>query len=39
MVIIWVVLYVVGQIGKKTGMDEMYQLHGFMKDTLRGSKF
>lgn len=35
MVILWVVLYVIGQIGKKVGMDEMHLLHGFMRDTLR----
>lgn len=35
MVILWVVLYVVGQMGKKVGMDEMHLLHGFMRDTLR----
>jgi hypothetical protein len=39
MVLIWIVLYVVGQIGKKAGMDEMFLLHGFMKDTFRASGF
>ncbi|HLV37982.1 GTP-binding protein [Xanthomarina sp.] len=36
MVIVWVALYVIGQLGKKVGMDEMRLLHGFMRDTLRG---
>jgi hypothetical protein len=38
MVLIWIVLYVIGQVGKKAGTDEMYLLHGFMKETLRGSE-
>jgi len=36
MVVIWVGLYFAGRMGKKTGMDEMYLLHHFMRDTLRG---
>jgi len=36
MVVIWFVLYFAGQMGKKTGMDEMHLLHHFMRDTLRG---
>jgi len=35
MVLIWVVLYVAGRMGKSKGKPEMYKLHGFMKDTLR----
>ncbi|GGG56576.1 GTP-binding protein [Bizionia arctica] len=35
MILIWVALYVIGQMGKKTGKDGMHLLHGFMKDTLR----
>ncbi|MFL0352020.1 GTP-binding protein [Xanthomarina sp. GH4-25] len=35
MVILWVVLYVVGQMGKKVGMDDMHLLHSFMRDVLR----
>ncbi len=35
MVVLWFVLYFAGQLGKKKGMDEMYLLHGFMRDTLR----
>lgn len=35
MVVIWVVLYVAGRMGKSKGKPEMYKLHGFMKDTLR----
>jgi hypothetical protein len=38
MVLMWIVLYVIGQVGKKAGTDEMYLLHGFMKETLRGSE-
>jgi hypothetical protein len=36
MVVLWLVLYIAGQLGKKAGMDEMFLLHGFMRDTLRG---
>ena len=35
MILFWIVMYVVGQMGKKAGMDEMHLLHGFMRDTLR----
>ncbi|WP_340169930.1 hypothetical protein [Lacinutrix sp.] len=35
MIIIWFALYFGGRIGKKTGTDQMYELHGFMRDTLR----
>ena len=35
MIIIWFVLYFGGRIGKKTGTDEMFLLHHFMRDTLR----
>lgn len=35
MVVIWVVLYFGGSMGKKTGMDQMHELHHFMRDTLR----
>ncbi|WP_417874298.1 GTP-binding protein [Xanthomarina gelatinilytica] len=34
MVLIWIALYVIGQMGKKAGMEEMHLLHGFMRDTL-----
>ncbi len=34
-IMIWFVLYFGGRIGKKSGTKEMYQLHGFMTDTLR----
>ena len=35
MLIIWVVLYVAGRLGKKAGMKDMHLLHRFMRDTLR----
>jgi len=35
MIILWLILYFAGRIGKKTGMDEMHLLHHFMRDTLR----
>lgn len=35
MVVVWFVLYFGGRIGKKTGTDQMYELHHFMRDTLR----
>jgi hypothetical protein len=35
MIAIWFVLYFAGQLGKKSGMDEMHLLHHFMRDTLR----
>lgn len=34
-VVIWFALYFGGRLGKKTGMNEMHQLHHFMRDTLR----
>ncbi|WCO02319.1 GTP-binding protein [Psychroserpens ponticola] len=34
-IVIWFALYFGGRIGKKTGMNEMQQLHHFMRDTLR----
>ena len=35
MIVIWIVLYFGGRIGKKTGMGQMHELHHFMRDTLR----
>ena len=35
MILIWVVLYIAGRMGKSKGKPEMHKLHGFMKDTLR----
>ncbi len=35
MTISWLILYAVGRIGKKTGMEDMHSLHHFMRDTLR----
>lgn len=35
MVVVWFVLYFAGRIGKKTGTAQMYELHHFMRDTLR----
>ena len=35
MVVIWFALYFGGRLGKKTGMDQMHELHHFMRDTLR----
>ena len=35
MIVIWVTLYFAGRIGKTAGTDEMYELHHFMRDTLR----
>ncbi len=35
MVVIWIGLYFGGRMGKKTGTAEMYELHHFMRDTLR----
>lgn len=35
MVAFWFTLYFVGRMGKKTGMDQMHELHHFMRDTLR----
>jgi hypothetical protein len=34
-VVIWLALYLSGRLGKKAGMNEMHQLHHFMRDTLR----
>ena len=34
-IVIWFALYFGGRLGKKTGMEEMHQLHHFMRDTLR----
>ena len=33
--VIWFALYFGGRLGKKTGMNQMHQLHHFMRDTLR----
>ena len=38
MAIFWFVLYFAGQLGKKSGMDEMHLLHHFMRDTLRNKE-
>lgn len=35
MFISWFILYFAGRIGKKTGMEQMHELHHFMRDTLR----
>ena len=35
MIIIWFALYFGGRLGKAAGMNEMHQLHHFMRDTLR----
>ena len=35
MIMLWLVLYFSGRLGKKKGMDEMHLLHHFMRDTLR----
>ena len=32
--IIWIILYFLGQMGKKTGHKQMDELHDFMMDTL-----
>ena len=34
-IVIWFALYIGGRLGKKTGMNEMHELHHFMRDTLR----
>nr|WP_321231598.1 GTP-binding protein [uncultured Psychroserpens sp.] len=34
-IVIWFALYFGGRLGKRTGMNEMHQLHHFMRDTLR----
>jgi len=38
MATLWFVLYFAGQLGKKSGMDEMHLLHHFMRDTLRNEE-
>lgn len=35
MLISWFILYFAGRMGKKTGMEQMHELHHFMRDTLR----
>jgi len=35
MIVIWFALYFSGRLGKKAGMEQMHQLHHFMRDTLR----
>ena len=35
MILIWVVLYFAGRMGKEAGRKEMIQLHDFMKSTLK----
>ncbi|WP_452228051.1 GTP-binding protein [Lacinutrix sp. MEBiC02404] len=35
MIVVWMALYFGGSIGKKTGTAQMYELHHFMRDTLR----
>lgn len=35
MVVLWIVLYVAGRLGRSKGMPEMHKLHGFMKEVLR----
>lgn len=35
MIVFWFALYFGGRLGKKTGLQEMHQLHHFMRDTLR----
>lgn len=35
MILIWIVLYFGGRVGKQTGMNQMLELHHFMRDTLR----
>ncbi len=37
MVVIWFALYFGGRIGKRTGLDQMHELHHFMRDTLRNA--
>lgn len=36
-IVIWFALYFGGRLGKKTGMNQMHQLHQFMKNTLRNN--
>ncbi|MEY8848136.1 GTP-binding protein [Psychroserpens sp. XS_ASV72] len=35
MIVIWFALYFAGRLGKRTGMEQMHELHHFMRDTLR----
>lgn len=35
MIVIWFALYFSGGLGKKAGMEQMHELHHFMRDTLR----
>jgi hypothetical protein len=35
MIVIWFALYFSGRLGKKAGMEQMHELHHFMRDTLR----
>lgn len=35
MIVVWFALYFGGRVGKRTGMDQMHELHHFMRDTLR----
>jgi len=35
MIMVWFAIYFGGRIGKKTGTDQMHELHGFMRDTIR----
>lgn len=35
MIVLWLVLYFVGRLGKNAGNEQMHLLHGFMRDTLR----
>lgn len=35
MVVLWIILYVAGRLGRSKGMPEMHKLHGFMKEVLR----
>ncbi|WP_299367718.1 GTP-binding protein [Winogradskyella sp.] len=35
MIVVWFALYFSGRLGKKAGMEQMHQLHHFMRDTLR----
>jgi hypothetical protein len=34
MILIWTALYISGCMGKKAGMEQMHELHHFMRDTL-----
>ncbi|MCA0132913.1 GTP-binding protein [Winogradskyella alexanderae] len=35
MIVIWFALYLSGRMGKRAGLDQMHELHHFMRDTLR----